>query len=609
MGSHLDIWQYKAKEFQKYKKMAKYRFFVTFSIIVTLFLSGSILFFQMCLWAYQPSAVANFHTPSRYTLGKTLILVPHQDDEANLLSGILDLLSNQNEVYIAFSTNGDFHSRESGVPRVKEALDYAAHHHIPQNHVIYLGYGDGYDPNSRFNARYKHLYNAEIDERMTAHSGRSETEGSGEMPCFRPSKPLTRRNFKNDITDLIKSIMPDTMIVVDYDAHPDHRALSCMFEEALADVLKSHPQYTPTVLKGFAYSTAWYGPFDYYSYNLLSTRAWNFKPNDQDKRMSEVNWAWWADRIRFPVSAEAAAEDVDSNNQFIGLKKYAARNPAYGKIVSGDRVFWWRPTNSVLKDAMISCSSGNAAALTDFKLSDSEDITDIQQLPTKHGWYPDHGRGSVSVSFPTPRVIQEIRLYDDTEMSNRVLKAKVTLSNGKIFEVSDFDEGGVAKRIPTDCHEPISGYSVEITDGIGKCGFAEMEAFSEIPRLPFQIIKMMDEDGDFMYTYHTGICGNVPISLWGSPDVNTKDCRLIQKEGTVDIQKEKGGQWLIHVPYGESATVQVLNAHSVPVDQVFIHHPTLMQQIGRHLHQANAFMRYDFPIIKSKIVRRVSRLF
>lgn len=591
------------------------RSFIKYTIIplsIVACIAAAICFFIFAaLHAYQPVAAPDIHIPDRYAIGKLLILVPHQDDDANLVSGVLETFASQNEVYIAFSTNGDY-EKGYGDGREQEAIAYAEHHHIPKDHIIYLGYADQYDPSAPLGGRYKHLYNAEMDEPMIAHSGRTMTEGVGDVPCFLPSKTLTRRNFRNDIIELIEGIMPDSMVVIDCDAHPDHRALSLMFEEALNVVLRKHVTYEPLVLKGFAYSTAWAGPRDFYSYNLPSTSAHGFLPNATDKRMSEGTWAWWADRIRFPVSASATDEDLTRNSQFIGFKIYANQHPVFGRVIDGDRVFWWRPTNNVLRDAIITCSSGDSSALTDFKLSDSADVT-ASPMPTHHGWYPDAGRGSITVIFPNPRPIREIRLYDDTDLNNRVLEARITLSNGKTYTVTDIDEGGVAKKVMTDCDEPINGFTIEITKGVGTCGFAEVEAYTNSPQLPFRIIKLTDEKGNFIYNHHTDICGNASVFLWSTPGTETEACTLNTASSSAEIQQQGEGEWKIHVPYGESATIKVYNAESELVDEVCIRHLTIMQRIGRYAHLQRDYLKWDYSqYIDAKIAtykRKFSRLF
>lgn len=195
----------------------------------------------------------------------------------------------------------------------------------------------------------------------------------------------------------------------------------------------------------------------------------------------------------------------------------------------------------MLRNSVITCTSGDPSSLTDFKLSDSDDITNLRNVPTQHGWYPDDGHGKIYVTFPEPRVVREIWLYDDTNINNNVLETKVILSNGREYDVNDIDAGVVPKRILTECHDCIEGFTVEVGKGIGSCGFAEIEAFSESPKLPFRIIKLMDEDGDFIYTYHTGISGNVFCSLWNSPGTCVDDCRLVLAEGTAKIDKRNAG--------------------------------------------------------------------
>ena len=81
-----------------------------------------------------------YHTPEinrefSYSMGKTLVLVPHQDDEINCLGGVLGEIQNEGETFILFSTNGN------NTARINEAVRAAALYGIPRENILCLGYG------------------------------------------------------------------------------------------------------------------------------------------------------------------------------------------------------------------------------------------------------------------------------------------------------------------------------------------------------------------------------------------------------------------------------------------------------------------------------------
>ena len=83
---------------------------------------------------------------------------------------------------------------------------------------------------------------------MVSHGGFTHTYGIEKHPEYAYIKGkvhhlYTRSNMKADIKSVILDILPETIIAVDFDNHPDHRALSLLFEEVMGELLKEKEDY------------------------------------------------------------------------------------------------------------------------------------------------------------------------------------------------------------------------------------------------------------------------------------------------------------------------------------------------------------------------------
>ena len=71
-----------------------------------------------------------------------MIIVPHEDDELNLMGGIYgQLVKNKNRLITVFITNGDYLNK--GKTRIKEAIKVNRKIGLNKQDVIFLGYGGG----------------------------------------------------------------------------------------------------------------------------------------------------------------------------------------------------------------------------------------------------------------------------------------------------------------------------------------------------------------------------------------------------------------------------------------------------------------------------------
>lgn len=504
---------------------------------------------------------------ARYPQGKVLVLAPHQDDELLLTGGILEDLVQTSEVHILFSTNGDYTrkrplSRERKGRRMQEACRAMREFGIPAERVRFMGFGNEWQPerSGKPGERYLHLYHAAPDAVLQSFSGESETWGTAAAPCIQAGLPYTRRHFVQLLRGELARLRPDTIICVDYDVHADHRALSLLFEEALAAEMKADAGYAPFVLKTFAYSCCWNTPRDFYRENLLSTP----RPMPGEE-MSEVPAYRWSERLRVPVSRGCVSRVLPGNLLYEAYMQHESQAvPMEGvkeRMVNGDKVYWWRPTGNVLLQAQVEAESGDAAALHDFHLYGSADITNPDDAPTAAGWFPEAGKARARFTLAAPTRLAQLRLYAVGGTGSSVDKLRLTLSNGKQIEPGPLPGNGSALVVDTACDEVLSGFTLELLATTGPCpGLAEVEAYTEPPRPLWQVVKLQDAEGHFLYDYTTPRGGELGFSLYTRPDATAAGAyrvRLVQQNAVRELCPGADGLYHLNLRPGEEGELQV----------------------------------------------------
>ncbi len=183
---------------------------------------------------------------------KVMLIVPHEDDDINVLGGVIDeYIQYGSELYVVFTTNGDYYGREVAEQRIHEALSLYRYLRVPEDNIVFLGYGDYLCKDGH------HIYNGSEDEVFASGAGMSETYATEDHPPYKEKQPFTKENILNDLRSVILDVRPDVIFCVDYDPHVDHEACSLFFEKAMGKILLEELDYSPEAYKGFGYSTAW----------------------------------------------------------------------------------------------------------------------------------------------------------------------------------------------------------------------------------------------------------------------------------------------------------------------------------------------------------------
>ena len=487
-----------------------------------------------------------------------MIVVPHQDDDINLMGSLIGQYTQGNSnVTVVFSTNGDGDLANADI-RAAEAVSVLSAFGVKQENIYFLGFGDLWQAQEFDGTSICHIYNSpDPDAVWTSAFGATSTYGTRSIPCYQ-ELPYTRNNYLNSFAAIIQEKQPEIIFAVDFDTHIDHKATDLFFEEALCNVLRANPRYHPTVYKGFCYGTAWKADEDFYgSLNLLSTKM----PDTATWKASAFGYAW-EDRLRFPESA------VNLNPMLLNNSVYHAFN-GYGSqfayiraeaVLNGDKVFWERRTDSLLYDADISVNGETCALLNDFKLKDFADI----------GAAPDTGSGvafltgkTVRVNLGTAVTASCIYLYDNPSQTDNILSGCITFDDGSELAFGPLNEDGSSTVISFPERE-IAWFEIVPTGTEGdRAGLSEIEFYGSAPDLQEKesFLMAVDADDNFVYDHRISGGDTAALKLYRFPYsqlLGSEDVELsFASEETNNSCRWEGDTLLVTCAPGSSCTITV----------------------------------------------------
>lgn len=531
----------------------------------------------LALFAWTRTGAYELQDPDRQALygdRRVLVIAPHQDDELNLASGIIDeYIRYGSELRILFVTNGDYSGLELGLQRQREALGAAERMGLQAEDLIFLGYGDAWAPGG------PHIYNASPDQALSSFCGETRTYGGPGSPAYNEGRLYTRRHLLEDMKGVILDYMPDTILCVDQDAHSDHRASSMIFEEALGQILREQPDYCPAVLKGFCYPTAFFAPEDFFSPNLLSTQ--NTYSQDLVK---DVNIYKWSERLRLPLGAEALSHSL------LGCRTYwqCCMHRSQGlytrsdRIINGDKVFWLRDTSSLSYEAEISVSSGEGERLNDFKLADRLNI-DLGVVPADGVWSPENGDAApwALIELAQPAALTELRLYDDPDLESNVLNARLSFDNGQSIETGPLEPGGSATVIELQDLGQVKSVKIELLETQGEeAGLTEAELYTQRHDYGLDFIKLMDLEGNFVYDYYIDESGRQSFELYTGAVSQplTEEGFSLSWDNPACSAEIQSGRIELYCPRGESMELEISQRSGTLTDRARISNPGLFSR-------------------------------
>lgn len=508
-----------------------------------------------------------------------MVIVPHQDDELNVLGGVMEeYVRYGSQVYPVFVTNGDCYGLTE--TRFREALAVCDRIGIPEKNAVFLGYGDQWAESG------PHIYNAEPGAILESANGKTETYGTSLKGVFREGRAYTLENILDDLQTVILEYRPQVIVCTDYDSHIDHRALTLMFDKTMGNILKEHSDYRPVVLKGFAYMSAWYAPFDYYDVNIRSTRNVYEDPCYQSPEVYR-----WEDRLRLPVDASTLARSLLHSGAYETLNLHASQDAGMhaAGVVNGDKVLWYRDTNSLCYSAEITVSSGDGSLLNDFMLLENHDLLDGERKPFDGVWIPatQDDEKWVNISFENPVDVETIVLYDHPSETENVLDARIVFADGSEIMTGPLDTEGAATEIAV-YRENVTAFRIELKELEGeKSGLTEVEAFGARKDSGLRFLKLTDPDGNFVYDYWTDPDGAAEFGFYTFetvPEIGEENYTVSWDNPACGVNLQEDGL-SVSCPEGECTTITVRSADGTLADSVYVQNPGTLERLRCALFQ------------------------
>lgn len=501
-----------------------------------------------------------------YADRSVMVIVPHQDDEINILGGVMEeYVRYGSEVRVVFLTNGDYYFPAE--TRLNEALAVCDNIGIPEENVIFLGYGN------EWKEELSHIVNAEPDTVLESYAGRTETYGTTEHPAFREGRSYTRRHLEEDLADVILESRPDVIFCSDYDHHIDHKALTIMFEKVMGALLKENPEYTPVVYKGYAYGTAWEAEQDYYSDNIRATQSPFGDPYGQKPEVYR-----WEDRIRMPVAGDTLSRSLIGAPAYYTLALHDSQWAlgSADRVINGDKVLWQRYTTSLVLHGDVAASSGRTDVLHDFMLIDNYNLVDEEHMPYDGVWIPEEADAvrTVSVTLAEKTDIASIVLYDHPSETDNVLNVLITFDDGTCVETGPLASGGSATAVTVN-KKGVSSFSVSLTKTEGEqAGLSEIEAFGEEPEVDGRFVKLMDVEDNFAYDYLTPPDGMAEFTLYVHGNLpRTLERYIVEIDGEAGTMELDGNVVRVRCPEGKTVVLKVACSEANVADSVVIRNP------------------------------------
>lgn len=442
-----------------------------------------------------------------------LVIVPHEDDELAIAGPLIYAAAQRKQqLKIVFSTNGDYFSHEGPI-RMREALGVGKLLGVPEEDIIFLGYGDQVPEDG-----CKHLYNSPRDAVVPSASGNTRTYGTGRKPEWCMERhgvhhDYSRDNLKGDIREVIESFLPRVIVTTGWDNHMDHLALSLLVDEIVADLmgegvaavqqedsLTRNVRYRPLVLKGLAYNGKWEGHKDYY-------RGENWTENVNLAIGTEQCYPLhrWEDRLRFAVPGECLTPRLYGNILYKAARIYRSQSVDLKALqfINRDLVFWRKNTESLTYRGEIAASSGDAAVLQDGKCGDCSDITGNPWNLDCGIWRPEAGdeHPRITVTLAEEAQVSQVWLYESVPAYGHLKKCRV---NGVEFAAQKRRNGAVVLTMPDAfLGEAATEIVIELLEWEGDdFGLTEVEVYAGITPiadypLPLELLQEdADEDAD-----------------------------------------------------------------------------------------------------------------
>ena len=485
---------------------------------------------------------------------KVMLIVPHQDDEVNNAGPLIYTLARCGcDITLVYTTNGDHTFKAE--KRYKEAFASAKLLGIPEEKIVFLGYGDiGYgDPDGSKGKDRIFLRTHGASLSPAGHGRTYSVLGHNDYAFEKTGKHHSYNavNYLNDIISVIEDHRPQLIISGDLDEHPDHRILSLYIDKALGILRKKDPSFRPELLKSFTYAFAYASFADMRSRNNPETKppVVGVTGRYSYDLIGKFNYSW-SDRVRIPMPQQMRCELISDSLLTKAMEQHRSQflSALADRILNSDELFWLRRSDNIAQSAKVTVSSGCAKPLNDYMIYDIKDLDRAIPQFEDYYWKPDEDDTSrkAVLRWDKPTDIERIVVYGALSEDSQITKLRIRLSDGSVFDTGALPKSGSALTVDLGRHTNIISCEIRIISSEGEnFGISEIEVFptAEYTSVTAPFCKILVKD-NFAYEYVIGkSVKSLPIGVYkfgstGEISLSVVKGRSVLKNGRLFIDKD-----------------------------------------------------------------------
>jgi LmbE family N-acetylglucosaminyl deacetylase len=427
--------------------------------------------------------------------GTSLVVAPHPDDEALCCSGIIfNALQRGDTVYIVVLTNGDTKGTTVGLRREGETVAAMGLLGIPEQHIIFLGYGDGLTL-----ALYE---SSNPNQNYTSFAGATATYGNRGLGgtdyhdyLYGVHGSYNRSTMMQDVTAALRNIHPDEIYTTGVvDGHSDHEATSMAVMEAIRTIEGSDSTFRPrlheTVIHAPNDDTTWPEP--------VFTPA---VPYSASQYMGQTPLDWTQiESVPLPAPMQDLNPATNLKHQVINTYQSQITqgfNDWLFSFIKENEYFWVRtPRLDVAMQATVTDSSeasgGNNAGAKAIDGEIPSQFGAYYAVPTApitdREWVTDNqARAWIQLNWKSAVTVNEVLLSDRSDPNQNVLSGTLTFSDGSSISVGALPVYGTPYPI-TFSPKTITWTRFTITGAKGTAtGLAEFQVLAPSTPVPVAI--------------------------------------------------------------------------------------------------------------------------
>jgi LmbE family N-acetylglucosaminyl deacetylase len=401
-----------------------------------------------------------------------LVIGPHPDDETMVSGGrTRAAVLAGDTVHIVLSTNGDIDGRSAGLMREAESVAAAAVLGVPEQSVIFLGYGD--------QLLYNVWESASGTQVIRSVAGQTATYanrglGGTDFHSWRTGSPgpYNRNTVMDDFKALITAFQPDEIYTVSYwDNHGDHAATAFFINEALIALKQQGLDIRTRVFQSMVWPPDT-GNNCYANWPPAGSGALPYPPYPVPPCVVPGTTLDWNAVQRFAVPPEMQRPDSATNLKWQALAAYPSQfNDFLSSFVREDEFFWRFDYGTNLS------ALAQVSASTDFPDGEGAMAHAIDgYADLSHEWKSQELNGAwIQLNWSSPVRTAQINLYDRLDVNDNVRAGTLSFSDGSTMSVGALPTGGKPLSV-TFSPRVVSWVRFTIDQAVGNtAGLAEFE--------------------------------------------------------------------------------------------------------------------------------------